>query len=232
LLVILQSMKSGIISAQAMKETGKAVVPKSQSRFRMGFYAGVNEPFNPIGKVSDIGPSFMMNGSYRISEKWQVELGFGGVFYYGKSLGYMHSKNVFDTVYSKKYTVTGCAYTTVPVIFKYNLNREIHLLAGIRWLGVTGIFGNGSYGIYSPTSKDSFIFKSNIIPGLPKGSSFEDVQGLAGIELAFNRHLSARLMVNFGFIPIYPGNLTDIISPLSGNYNQSIELGINYTVTP
>lgn len=230
--MLLLCFEIGKVLAQKTIDRGKEGNPKATGRFGIGFYAGVNDPFNSLGKVSDIGPSFGIYGSYKISTRWQVEMGFGGVFYYGKSLGYMHSKNVFDTVYKKEYTVTGCAYTAVPVIFKYNLNNNIHLLLGIRWLGVTGISGIGSYGIYSPTQKDSFIYKSNIIPGLPKGADFEDIQALAGLELAFNKHFSVRLMANFGFIPIYPGNLADISATLIGNYNTSIEMGLNYTLTP
>ena len=231
--MMLLSLKSvSVLAQQSSNSNNRNAFPMSTRRFGIGFYAGINDPFSSLGKVSDIGPSFMLSGSFKISGKWQVAIGAGGVFYYGKSLVYMHSKNVFDTIYTKSYTVTWTAYTYIPVIFKYNLNNSIQLMAGIRWLGVSGIFGTGSYGIYSPAQKDSFIFKSNLIPGLPKGSNFEDIQGLAGLELAFNKHFSESLMANFGFIPIYPNNLSNIISPLIGNYNNSIELGLNYTITP
>jgi len=200
----------------------------------MSIYAGINSPLNAPGKLQDIGPSFMIYGRYNISDRWQAEIGFGGVFYYGKSMGYLDSKNIYDTLYIKNSTISGIAYTTVPIIIKYKLfNRNISILAGLRWLGASSVFGNGSYGIYSPAHKDSFIFKSNIIPNLPESANFMDVQGIAGLELSFSKHFSASLIVNVGFIPIFPGNLTKIIAPLSGNYNDSIELGLNYTfLTP
>ena len=221
-----------VLAQSRTNVSGKENDPKLNSRFSLGFYTGINDPFNSVGKASDIGPSFMIYGSYKLSDKWYVEVGFGGVFYFGKSLGYMHSKNVFDTVYAKSYTVTGAAYTVVPVIFKYQVTKKIQLQAGVRWLGVSGIFGTGTYGIYSPNHKDSFMFKSNLIPGLPKGANFEDVQGLVGLELALSRHFSMSLRVDVGFIPIYPANLTDINSHLTGNYNEAISFGLNYNVTP
>jgi len=229
IIMLFVCLKGGTVLAQERSnKTRIGDVPKARSRFGLGFYAGVNDPLNEVGRVSDLGPSFMVFGSYKISERWQAEIGFGGVFYYGKSLGYRASKNIYDTVYAKNYTVTGLAYTSVPVIIRYSLNKHIGILFGLRWQAVSGVFGNGSYGIYSPVNKDSFIFKSNIIPSLPKGADFLDMQGLAGLELAFSRHFAVRLMVNIGFIPVYPGNLTNIIPPLYGNYNDSIELGFNY----
>jgi len=231
--LILLSLKSQSAFAQKEMSTGnRADTSHFESQFGLGFYAGANCPLSPIVNISDLGPSFMIYGRYNMSVLWQVEIGFGGVFYYGKFANYLDSKSIFDTVYAKSYTITGLAYTMVPVIFKYQLSNKIKILAGLRWMGISGVYGNGSYGIYSPANNDSFIFKYKLIPNLPQGANFMDIQGLAGTELSFSRHFSASLIINFGFISIFPATLGNVSNPVIGNYNNSIELGLNYVFTP
>lgn len=215
-------------SAQKMDYEGTNDSAPASSRFGLGFYAGLNNAFDYNQFAMNPGTSFMMYGTYKISSKWQIEIGFGGIYFKGKSLSFSQTRNVFDTIYKDNNTLTGIAYTTVPIIFRYKLSNASRLLIGMRWMCVSETYGNGTSGYYRPGTNDSFISRSKIIPGLPKGANNMDIGGIAGFEIVFLRHFSASLKINIGMIPVFPGKLSGVSGTMTGNTNNSIELGLNY----
>jgi hypothetical protein len=192
-----------------------------------GLYAGVNNAINY--KLSGLypAPSFQFYFQAPLSRHLELNVGFGVIFYKGKSLNYLESNVIRDTLILKKYNISEIGYGTIPVLLKYRIGRS-KIVAGVRWSLAMSTTGTGNFWRAAPPKRDSLVFVSQAAPILPPDGDKIDIGGVIGYEFGISRHLSISALCNIGLIPVFPSGLSTAYGEKIGNYNLSAEVGVHY----